>query len=201
MQVAARTKTKSCSEAGAVEPLTVVYLGLGSNVGDRFATMIEGLRLLGDVLENLRASSMYVSAARYVIEQRSFGNCVIRGSTTLGPEALLDAIHGIEGRLGRDRAQELRMGPRSLDIDILLYGLRVIHTKHLSIPHPRMEERQFVLLPLLELAPMLRSPASGTPYAAVSEELGPQGVYLASLGRYTRLFDSGVSGAELNGEP
>lgn len=179
----------------------MVYFGLGSNVGDRFATMREGLRRLSSVVDDLRASSMYVSAARYVIDQRNFLNCVVGGSTRLEPEALLKAIHGIEGSLGRDRAQERRMGPRSLDIDILLYGTYVMDTKRLSIPHPRMEERQFVLVPLLELSPTVCSPVTGDPYALVSESLGPQGVYLASLDRYTRLFDAGALGAERNGEP
>jgi len=98
------------------------------------------------------------------------------------PRELLGLIHDIEGRLGRDREKERRMGPRPIDVDILLFDALVIDSPELTIPHPRLAERSFVLVPLLELCPELRDPRTGAPYmqslrALNGETRGIRGVY------------------------
>ncbi len=93
-----------------------------------------------------------------------------------GAEALLEELHAVERQFGRNRQEERRHGPRPLDLDLLLYGGLVIETSDLVVPHPRMEERRFVLLPLLELDGSLRNPRDGRPFAEALAELPDQGV-------------------------
>jgi 2-amino-4-hydroxy-6-hydroxymethyldihydropteridine diphosphokinase len=121
----------------------------------------------------------------YVEDQPRYLNAVGELTSGQAPARLLDLLHDIEGRHGRDRSRELRMGARTLDLDILLCGDIVQDDPVLIIPHPRLSERLFVLVPLLELSPRLLDPRTGVPYAAAMEQLisagGPaetQGVYL-----------------------
>jgi 2-amino-4-hydroxy-6-hydroxymethyldihydropteridine diphosphokinase len=121
----------------------------------------------------------------YVEEQPRYLNAVGELSSPAAPTRMLAILHDIERRHGRDRSREVRMGPRTLDLDILLCGDIVQDDPTLTIPHPRLAERLFVLVPLLELAPRLRDPRTGAPYADALEALisaaGPaetQGVYL-----------------------
>ena len=102
------------------------------------------------------------------------------GKTALSPFALLKRIHQIENILGRIRTDDIPMGPRTIDIDILLYGNEVINTPELQLPHPRIKEREFVLIPLLELNPNLKDPVTGVPYSYALENLDSQGVYFHS---------------------
>lgn len=136
-----------------------VYLGLGSNLGDRRAHIERALELLSESGINLtRVSSLYRSEPVDVTAQPWFLNCVAETETELMPLQLLRRLKRIEACLGRRRGR--RRGPRTIDIDILLYASHVMDTSELSIPHPRMAERRFVLLPLRELAPELRHPVS-----------------------------------------
>jgi 2-amino-4-hydroxy-6-hydroxymethyldihydropteridine diphosphokinase len=112
-----------------------------------------------------RLSSLYESEPMYVTDQPRFLNAVGVISSGKTPREMLAALHEIEAALGRDRGREKRMGPRTVDLDILLCDHIVMDTPELTIPHPRMAERGFVLIPLLELAPDLRDPATGAPYA------------------------------------
>jgi 2-amino-4-hydroxy-6-hydroxymethyldihydropteridine diphosphokinase len=89
----------------------------------------------------------------------------------------LDGLQSIEKALGRDRSREIRMGPRTLDLDILLFGGQIIDSSRLVVPHPRLAERAFALVPLLELAPGLRDPRTGLPFAEALARIGDQGVY------------------------
>jgi 2-amino-4-hydroxy-6-hydroxymethyldihydropteridine diphosphokinase len=129
-----------------------VFLGLGSNVGDREGNLDRGLRLLES-----RAFTITASSSVYETEpvggppQGPYLNMVVRGETALGPEALLEACLATERDMGRVRAE--RFGPRTLDVDILLYGDLVLDTPDLTLPHPQLHERRFVLVPLAEIAP------------------------------------------------
>jgi len=110
-------------------------------------------------------SSIYESAAMYLESQPAFLNAVVGLQTTLRPHPLLEGLHEIERRSGRDRRYAERYGPRSLDLDLLLYGTLIIDESHLAVPHPRMLERGFVLLPLAEVAPEQCHPVVGVSFA------------------------------------
>lgn len=137
--------------------MKVVYLGLGSNVGDREAQLRQALEALQSRdLRFRRASSLYETEPIGLREQRWFLNRVAEFETELFPLQLLQRIHRIERTLGRKRV--VVNGPRTIDIDILLYGNAVVKTAELQIPHPRYRERRFVLEPLAELNPALKDP-------------------------------------------
>jgi 2-amino-4-hydroxy-6-hydroxymethyldihydropteridine diphosphokinase len=136
----------------------IVYLGLGSNLGDRLDTLGRAVRLLGarPGLTVTASSRVWETAPVGGPEQPEFLNAVVRASSDLSPSELLDACHHVESELGRVR--DVRWGPRTIDIDILLIDERVVDETDLEVPHPRMTERAFVMLPLLELAPDVALP-------------------------------------------
>ena len=129
------------------------YLGLGSNVGDRLATLQNAVDLLSrhEGVQVLRSSRVYETEPVGGPAQDDFLNAVVEVETTLSPAGLLLACRATEDVLGRVRPE--RWGPRTIDVDILTYGERAVHDEDLEIPHPRMRERAFVLVPLLELEP------------------------------------------------
>lgn len=134
-----------------------IYLSLGSNVGDRaahIARAVEALTAAG--VRIARQSSLYSTEPVDVHTQSWFLNCVLEAETHLMPRQLLRVLREVERSLGRKKL--VRRGPRAIDIDLLLYGASVVHAAELEVPHPRMAERRFVLVPLVELAPMLRHP-------------------------------------------
>lgn len=140
--------------------MKVVYLGLGSNVGDSEALLRSALDALnGPDLKLLRVSSVYETEPIGLRDQRWFLNLAAEFETNLFPKQLLHRIHKVEKELGRRRTA-LRNGPRTIDIDILLYGSFVVQTDELAIPHPRYRERRFALAPLAELNPQLRDPVT-----------------------------------------
>ena len=163
-----------------------VFLSLGSNLGDRLALLADAVGRLGRHLRQLRVSSVYETAPLYNTSQPRFLNIVVAGATRLSPRELLAAAQAIEQALGRDRAASGPKGPRPIDIDLLLYGDRLVREPGLSIPHPGMRERRFVLEPLLELEPRLRDPASGLPLAEALAGLPGQGVDRVGPWDYTR---------------
>lgn len=135
------------------------YLGLGSNIGDREGMIASALaKLTASDLELLRLSSLYETEPIGLREQRWFLNQVAEFSTTLFPMQLLRRVHRVERELGRVRT--VLNGPRTIDIDILLYGNVVMKAKTLEIPHPRYRERRFTLAPLAELDPSMRDPVT-----------------------------------------
>ncbi|HUX40926.1 MAG TPA: 2-amino-4-hydroxy-6-hydroxymethyldihydropteridine diphosphokinase [Rectinemataceae bacterium] len=164
-----------------------IYLGLGSNSGDSRQILKAAIHDLGTRLVETKPSSLWFSAPRYVVDQPPFYNLVVEAKGSLSPEELLDFTSSIETKFGRDRTKERSKGPRSLDIDILLIGNRIVDSPRLVIPHPGMEERKFVLLPLVELNRDLQNPRTGRAYLASLADLGPQGIYLDSPGDYDRL--------------
>ena len=134
--------------------MKTAYLGLGSNIGDREAHLEAAIEKLAPV----RRSPIYETEPVDYVQQRWFLNLVVELETSLFPMQLLTRIQKIERDLGRVR--NIPKGPRTIDIDILLFGDAVIRTPKLVIPHPRMAERRFVLAPLADLAPDLRHPVT-----------------------------------------
>ena len=138
------------------QTLPLVVLGLGSNLGDRDAFLRAALAGLAPACQIERVSSIYETAPQLVADQPLYHNLVCAGRTRLAPLDLLRFLKDLEQRLGR--RPSYRYGPREIDLDIVLYGDQVLSTPELTIPHPRMAERAFVLVPLAEIAPDLRHP-------------------------------------------
>ena len=136
-----------------------VYLGLGSNMGDRQKNLDKALDLLTQRLRVKKVSSIYDTDPIGDTDQPRFLNMVCQAYTRLAPRELLALVKGIESKLGRAFGKSNT--PRPIDIDILLYDEQVIETPELIIPHPRMTERAFVLVPLAEIAPDLVHPVGG----------------------------------------
>ena len=137
--------------------LKTIHLSLGSNLGDRAAHISRGLELLAAVRVKItRCSSLYATEPVGFGPQRWFLNCCVAAETSLLPRQLLHATQSVEHQLGRRRI--VPFGPRSIDIDILFYASAIIHSRDLVIPHPRLADRRFVLVPLAEIAPSLHHP-------------------------------------------
>jgi 2-amino-4-hydroxy-6-hydroxymethyldihydropteridine diphosphokinase len=155
--------------------LKLVYLGLGSNVGDSEALLQSTLNTLDSPeLKLLRVSSIYETEPIGLREQRWFLNLVAEFETELFPRQLLHRLQKIEQDLGRRRT--VVNGPRTIDIDILLYGNSAVHTEELEIPHPRYCERRFTLAPLAELNPDLRDPVTHKTVAEMLAALKGQAI-------------------------
>jgi len=147
-----------------------VYLGLGSNLGDREGNIAEALRRLSEGVSIERVSSLYETEPVGYEEQPWFLNAVCEGETELDAEGLLRFVKGIEREMGRK--ETVRWGPRVIDIDILLYDDIVLEMPELTIPHPRLHQRRFVLAPLAELAPDLVHPLLGLTMHELLERAG-----------------------------
>lgn len=135
---------------------TDILLGLGANVGDPLQQLAAAVDALRGFTSDLAVSSVYRTEPVGYAEQPDFHNLVVRGRTALGPEELLERILGVEREMGRERT--FRNAPRVIDIDLLAYGDRVIETDRLTVPHPGIPTRGFVLHPLAEVAPEWRHP-------------------------------------------
>ncbi len=154
-------------------PRVLAYVGLGSNLGDPAARVAAACAAL-DTLPGSRClgcSRRYRNPPMGPADQPDYVNAVARLETALGPAALLAALLELERDHGRERHGP-RWGPRLLDLDLLLYGDRVVEEPHLRVPHPGLLERPFVVFPLLELEPGLVLP-DGTPLAAAARALDP----------------------------
>ena len=155
-----------------------VLLGLGSNLGDSRRTLRDALNMMDDVWRRTAVSSVWRTEPVGYADQDWFLNIAARGETELAPEELLGAIETIEALSGRQR--EIANGPRTLDIDILLYGDRTVESERLTIPHPRMCERRFVLAPAAEIAGEMRHPGRSSTIADLLNRLeDPSDVTLA----------------------
>ena len=161
-----------------------VYLGAGSNLGNRKENIIQGFTLLNEYFEELESSSLYETEPMYMTDQPRFLNAVFRGKCFLSADDLLLKIHQIEEKLGRDREKSGYKGPRPLDIDILLFGNAVIKNKNLIIPHPGIKERLFVLKPLTEIDNTLADPETGVKYSDIIKTVKKEGVYYFESCRY-----------------
>ena len=151
--------------------MTRAFVGLGSNLGERESTLraaIGRLRMIREV-EVRAVSSFRDTAPVGYVDQPRFLNGVVELETTLSARALLGVLLELERSFGRDRTTGPAMGPRTLDLDLLLYGDATIDEPLLEVPHPRLHERRFVLEPLAELAPDLEVPGQGSVEALLSK--------------------------------
>jgi len=151
-----------------------VLLGLGTNLGDRAANLRAALLALRHVIDVHAVSDVYESEPFGHTEQPHFWNLAVDGTSTLEPLALMHALQRLETQLGR--VPSFRMGPRLIDIDILFCDDIIMHTDALTLPHPGITQRAFVLRPLLDLAPQLRHPVSGELLATHLQQLGDDGM-------------------------
>src|SRR5713101_248912 len=160
-------------------PQNTIYLSLGSNVGDREANLRAAIGALADEgVRVTRVSSIYETEPVDYLEQPWFLNCALEGETELPALELIKKLREIEVRMGSKKL--IAKGPRLIDMDILLYGQETIGTPELQVPHPRMAERRFVLVPLAEIAPELQHPS----WNASVEELLARTVDRSAVRRY-----------------
>ena len=152
----------------------VVYLALGSNLGDRLANLHAAQEALPPAVRVLAASPIYETPPWGYADQPAFLNQALKVETDLEPQDLLKTLKSLELRLGRTPGP--RYGPRQIDLDILFYDDLVFEASDLTIPHPRIEERAFVLMPLADLAPDLRHPVSGLTVREMLQRVDRRGI-------------------------
>ncbi len=138
----------------------MVYIGIGSNVGDSISNIRSAISLLENFVKNIRESSIYKTIPYGPSNQPFFLNLVIKGETRLSPEKLLIHLKELEKNLGRQVRGRWR--EREIDLDILLYDDLIIKKENISIPHTDMQNRDFVIVPLLELSPEIRDPRNNS---------------------------------------
>ena len=165
-----------CSCERRVSELAIAYLGLGSNLGDREENLRQALTLLSLKVNLEEVSSVYETEPVGYKEQPLFLNLVCRITTNLPPEELLHFAKDIETSMGRVSSEQVNL-PRPIDIDILFYDNKIMETQDLTIPHPRLHDRAFVLIPLNEIAPDLVHPKLGKSIARLADAVkGQKGV-------------------------
>jgi 2-amino-4-hydroxy-6-hydroxymethyldihydropteridine diphosphokinase len=160
--------------------IPLIYLALGTNLGDRFANLQAAMAVLPPAGHVLAQSPVYETPPWSLVDQPAFLNMVLKGETQLAPLALLAHLKHLESDLGR--LPTIRWGPRRIDMDILFYGELILDTPELVIPHPRLHERAFVLVPLADLAPGLVHPRLGKTIRQLLVKVDTTGVK-----RYERL--------------
>lgn len=158
-----------------------IFLALGTNLGDRPANLHAAIDALEPPVKARRESPVYETPPWGVTEQPAFLNMVVEGETVLEPAPLLDHLKRIEARLGRQPSA--RYGPRLIDLDLLFYDDLVLDTPPLVVPHPRLHERAFVLVPLADLAPDLRHPTLGLPVRELLAGVDTTGIRLYNSDR------------------
>jgi len=166
----ARTTPNRLREANIAAVTTTAFVGIGSNLGDREAHLSRAIELLSaeDAIEVSGVSQIRETEPVGPVEQGPFLNAAVQVETELAPRELLDRLLDIEQRMGRVRRE--RFGPRTIDLDLLLYGNEVVDEPGLTVPHPRLSERRFALEPLADLDPSLTIPGAG-PISALLAEL------------------------------
>jgi GTP cyclohydrolase-4 len=162
------------------ETAHTVYLALGSNLGDRRGHLSAALQRLREIVDIQTISSVYETEPIGYLDQPRFLNMVCRGKTSLLPQALLQAVKSIEIAVGRQPT--FRNGPRAIDIDILLYDTLILEQENLTLPHPRMTERAFVLVPFAEIAPEVIEPISGRTIQDLESSVSHEGVKKLAFG-------------------
>jgi 2-amino-4-hydroxy-6-hydroxymethyldihydropteridine diphosphokinase len=155
-----------------------VYIGLGSNIGEREFYLRDAIQLLSreEGVRKIRISSLYETKPVGYVDQADFLNAVAMFETTKSPEECFEWIQKTERFLGRKR--EIHWGPRTIDIDLLLYGNAIINSDTLTVPHPRIAERAFVILPMMELDDSLHIPGIGDLKGMIHSLEGKDGVRL-----------------------
>jgi 2-amino-4-hydroxy-6-hydroxymethyldihydropteridine diphosphokinase len=151
-------------------PLSTIYLGLGSNLGDRALNLRRALAALRADFAIDAVSRCYETEPAYVLDQPRFYNLAGRGATRLSPLEALHALKRLETHLGREPG--VRFGPRVMDMDLLFYSDVILDTPELTLPHPRLAERAFVLVPLAEIAPDFVHPVLQLTITQLRDRLG-----------------------------
>ena len=154
--------------------MSITYLALGTNLGDRPHNLCRAILSLSPSVRVLAESALYETPPWGVTDQPAFLNMVIKAETDLPPAALLERLRKLERDMGRQPT--VRYGPRLIDLDILFYDDKVIETPTLTIPHPRLHERSFVLVPLADLAPGLVHPLTGSTVREMLKQVDSKGV-------------------------
>jgi 2-amino-4-hydroxy-6-hydroxymethyldihydropteridine diphosphokinase len=151
-------------------------IGLGSNIGDREQYLLQAIQMLHEdpSINVIRCSSIYETEPVGYVDQASFLNMAVTVTTELSPQSLLHRMHEIEQSLGRTR--DIHWGPRTIDLDLLLYGQLSMATPELTLPHPRMLERPFVLIPLIEMRGELSIPGCVSGFSELEKLDGKEGV-------------------------
>jgi GTP cyclohydrolase-4 len=169
-------QNERCSCEGYVNKLAIAYLCLGSNLGQREANLHQALVLLSPKVTLDDVSSIYETEPVGYKEQPMFLNLVCRITTNLPPKELLSLAKDIEKRMGRVPGEQMN-SPRPIDIDILFYDNETMETQNLTIPHPRLKDRAFVLIPLAEIAPELVHPKLSKSISQLANDIkGQKGV-------------------------
>jgi len=156
----------------------LVYIALGSNLGDRAGNLQAAIEALEPEIHPLKCSAVYETPPWGYSDQPQFLNQVVEAETNLSPIALLDYLKKIEVQLGRK--ETFRFGPRIIDLDIIFYDSEVIDSPPLIIPHPRLAERGFVLMPLADLAPDFRHPILGDSVSDLLSKVEIDGIFRVS---------------------
>ncbi|MDP6587198.1 MAG: 2-amino-4-hydroxy-6-hydroxymethyldihydropteridine diphosphokinase [Anaerolineales bacterium] len=151
-----------------------ILLGLGSNLGERFDNLTSAIKALTPEIKVQTISPTYETQPLYVTQQPEFLNLLVRATTTLSPISLLDSIQALEVELGRKPS--VRFGPRIIDIDIIDYDSLILNLESLTIPHPRMHERLFVLRPLINIVPNWIHPRTGKTVQQLIDGLSDPGI-------------------------
>ena len=151
-----------------------VFIALGTNLGDRHTNLRIARGSLSSQIALHQCSSIYKTPPWGFVEQPEFLNQVLEVRTALEPLPLLDALKAVEGQMGR--LKTFRYGPRLIDLDILLYGQRILEMERLTLPHPRMHERAFVLVPLHEIAPNFLHPVFNETITSLLNMVDTEGV-------------------------
>jgi 2-amino-4-hydroxy-6-hydroxymethyldihydropteridine diphosphokinase len=165
---------------------TIVYLGLGTNLGNRMANLQAAREALAPLVHLLNCSPVYETDPWGFINQPAFLNQALEGETSLPPVELLVHLKSLEVILGR--TPTFKNGPRQIDIDILFYDDLILETPTLILPHPHLHERAFVLAPLADIAPELRHPRLGKTVRELLAETDRTGVELYPGGKHVRQF-------------
>lgn len=155
--------------------MPTAYIALGSNLGDRAQVLASSVRHLSGLGRVVALSSLYETEPVGYHDQPAFLNAVVALETQLEPLPLLRGLLAIERQLGRDRSHGPLKGPRTLDLDLLLMGEWIVADAELSLPHPALAQRRFVLAPLAEIAPGLRHPESNQTMADLLSQLPDEG--------------------------
>jgi 2-amino-4-hydroxy-6-hydroxymethyldihydropteridine diphosphokinase len=166
--------------------MAIVYLGLGTNVGQRRQNLERAVAGLGEVMEITAVSPIYQTPPWGLTDQPDFLNLCLQAATSLSPFDLLHFTQELEKELGREKT--VRWGPRLIDIDILFYDDEISHSEELTIPHPQIAQRAFVLVPLADIAPDLVHPQTGQTVREMVAQVDTSGVVAIRLQKSWRLL-------------